>query len=296
MALTDVDNATLSNITTTGNSWGGVAIYTYGRYYPLGSSNVTVSGLTASEGNPLYIETGNYSDPAHPSAVVGFSAPQFGYTVHNPTDKLNHSFFQVTETNAISFALAFPLLLQSYIIRLSDGALILAPGMSIQAAVNAAAPGDTINVPAGTYTEQVFINKSLTLVGENRDTTIIKAPATIPVGSDRIPTWLRSPVPALMWSLSGFTVSGPAPAVAARSATASWFGMARTPISTITRSWISVMNPSAGARTELGSSSGALRGAQQEQLRSRITSLLVPEECASWSATPDPAQRSPATP
>ena len=73
VALTDVDNATLTNITTSGNNWGGVAIYTYGRYYTLGSSNVTVSGLTASEGNPLYIETGNYSDPAHPSAVVGFT-------------------------------------------------------------------------------------------------------------------------------------------------------------------------------------------------------------------------------
>ena len=42
-------------------------------------------------------------------------------------------------------------------------------------------------MPAGTYTEQVFINKSLTLVGENRDTTIIKAPATIPAALWRDP-------------------------------------------------------------------------------------------------------------
>src|SRR5438309_1538827 len=36
---------------------------------------------------------------------------------------------------------------------------------SIQAAVNAASPGDTIHVAHGTYKEQVTITKSLSLVG-----------------------------------------------------------------------------------------------------------------------------------
>src|SRR5262245_15583901 len=36
---------------------------------------------------------------------------------------------------------------------------------SIQAAVNAASPGDTINVAAGTYTEMVHINKTVSLRG-----------------------------------------------------------------------------------------------------------------------------------
>jgi len=37
--------------------------------------------------------------------------------------------------------------------------------MTIQAAINAASPGDVINVPAGTYAEKVTINKSVSLIG-----------------------------------------------------------------------------------------------------------------------------------
>src|SRR6185312_11512567 len=39
------------------------------------------------------------------------------------------------------------------------------PYCTIQAAVNAASPGDIINVAAGTYSELVTVNKALTLTG-----------------------------------------------------------------------------------------------------------------------------------
>src|ERR1044071_2968614 len=38
---------------------------------------------------------------------------------------------------------------------------------TIQAAINAAAPGDTINVAAATYAENVDVNKAVTLLGPN---------------------------------------------------------------------------------------------------------------------------------
>jgi len=46
---------------------------------------------------------------------------------------------------------------------------------TIQQAINAASPGDTIFVRNGTYHENVLVNKTVNLIGENNQTTIIDA-------------------------------------------------------------------------------------------------------------------------
>ena len=46
-------------------------------------------------------------------------------------------------------------------------------GESIQNAINSAQPQDTIFVHVGTYYEHVIVNKTVSLIGENRDSTII---------------------------------------------------------------------------------------------------------------------------
>jgi len=56
--------------------------------------------------------------------------------------------------------------------------------LQIQDAINAANEGDTIFVKKGYYVENPVINKSISLVGEDRDTTIIDVTAGLKVERD----------------------------------------------------------------------------------------------------------------
>ena len=53
---------------------------------------------------------------------------------------------------------------------------------TIQEAINHASDGDTVFVRAGTYIESVVINRTISLLGENRETTIIQAVAPTSYG------------------------------------------------------------------------------------------------------------------
>ena len=87
---------------------------------------------------------------------------------------------------------------------------------TIQAAVDAAAPGDAISVGSGTYTEQVVIAKDLDLIGSGAGSTSIKAPATLtPYGTNVANGTLNSAIVQVGHGahvrISRLTVSGPIP-------------------------------------------------------------------------------------
>lgn len=79
---------------------------------------------------------------------------------------------------------------------------------TIQEAIDKATSGHAIQVAAGTYTEQLTINKNLTLTGANQATAIVQAPGAMvqdAVGQRSIVTVEN----AATVNMSGFTVQGP---------------------------------------------------------------------------------------
>ncbi|MCP3754006.1 nitrous oxide reductase family maturation protein NosD [Streptomyces sp. TBY4] len=79
---------------------------------------------------------------------------------------------------------------------------------TIQAAVDAASPGDRISVRAGVYREQVVIGKNLSITGAGDGKTTIQAPSTLTPGEDGGNAIVEIHEGASV-SLSKLAVSGP---------------------------------------------------------------------------------------
>jgi parallel beta-helix repeat protein len=86
--------------------------------------------------------------------------------------------------------------------------VIVKPGQSIQAAIDGAAPGDTIKVKAGTYEASLVIDKPVRLVGQH-------ATLVPPVGATDPACYLSNPSDSAVCviktagvTIEGFTVSG----------------------------------------------------------------------------------------
>ena len=88
------------------------------------------------------------------------------------------------------------------------------PLKTVQAGVNAVNPSGTVHVAAGTYTEQVVVNKPVTITGAGQATTIIQGPPTM-VDTACIASGSRAVVAVCGSSgstvvMSGVTISGDA--------------------------------------------------------------------------------------
>ncbi|MCL4302200.1 MAG: right-handed parallel beta-helix repeat-containing protein [Anaerolineae bacterium] len=167
LAITDGLGANLSNITTSGNAWAGMAIYTSTYYPPAGSSNITLSGTNSfGELVPFYTEPANPSDPITNINVSN----DFHWTVRRTATPTTIAYFQ-TLTAAKNAVEALPATIStSAIYDLDNDRFFVpckasAPAYTIQAAIEVASAGDTVLVEAGTYNENINVNKRVAIMG-----------------------------------------------------------------------------------------------------------------------------------
>src|SRR5512145_1945880 len=80
--------------------------------------------------------------------------------------------------------------------------------LTIQAAIDAAEPGQTVKVLKGIYTEQLVITRDVAIVGAGKDVTVIRAPAALVPGQLGFPSIVEVYDGAKL-SMSRLTVSGP---------------------------------------------------------------------------------------
>ncbi|HEY8950882.1 MAG TPA: filamentous hemagglutinin N-terminal domain-containing protein [Rhizomicrobium sp.] len=191
IALTDSADITLTNVTTTNNAWGGLALYQTNYFYDQQLTDINVDTSNHfNEANGIYIEdqSDGIGDPSRgkPSVVGGsgldvgtLNIAGYDYVAVDKSNSADqYTFFQKTKQDAIDFATDSTAnhnhltLANTYVEGWTGSALnnIFEVGfntagdksLTIQAAENAATAGGTINVGSGTYAEDVSVGTQLT--------------------------------------------------------------------------------------------------------------------------------------
>ena len=186
ITLTDSNGITLTDITTSGNNWGSVAVYSSGKFYEAGSNGITFTGTyTAAEAVKVYAQ--------ETAGSVGNLTLNLGETVYkvqnsafrgvgsDNKDSAEFMFFFGSETEAVAFATSLSPANKSVITTSSTTGgvnaepgtnFIVGAGMSIGAAVAAASAGATVDVRAGTFNEVLTVGEDITIKGAGATTIV----------------------------------------------------------------------------------------------------------------------------
>ncbi|MDP2140133.1 MAG: filamentous hemagglutinin N-terminal domain-containing protein [Gammaproteobacteria bacterium] len=180
--ITDSANVTVRNSTTRNNKWGGLALYQANIYRNQQVNNITVEANNSfTELNPVYLQDLSASRDFGTLNIEGFDFAVRNTTTIPQSNFNQYTWLQRTQQDAFNYAVNIPNApsAASYVqgwnrssatqnFHVGTGSLLGGgtQAMSIGTAVGAAGTGATVDVYAGTYAEQLNLNKTgLTLTG-----------------------------------------------------------------------------------------------------------------------------------
>ena len=183
ISLTDSANIHVSNVTTSDNEWGGLAIYQRNKQYDQQVNNITIDGVNSfGEANPVYMEDesdGTYLYGGVNGLDIG-AVNIAGFTLagHNVNAADKYTWLNNTVTGLADWMLTKGELATGYVTGWTGSAAnnefyvghaTDTTAMSVNAAVDNAASGAVINVAGGNYAQgsQVNIDKDMTIVGDS---------------------------------------------------------------------------------------------------------------------------------
>ena len=186
IAITDSTDVTLTNISTSGNQWGSVSISPTNRFYDGPTDQIKFTGTySATETIKIYVEdasNGILGDGNNEVAIApgvyasqnmgsltlpgSFGIENHGYQIKAGSGDVSKTWYFATESDADQFlALVDAPTKAAITYTAPDGHFLVKAGMSIQTAINAAHTSDKIVVAAGTFNENLSINKAVTIEG-----------------------------------------------------------------------------------------------------------------------------------
>ena len=209
VSITGCVNVSANNITTDNNAWGSFAIYcSNSSFLDRACDNVIIYGDTCSFG-----ETNLYLQDEFGLVSTNITVDGYEYIVRNMNYRPEAAgFYHYQDTLADATALALYLdtiAAGSYIINIDDGSYVVADGMAIQPAIDAAVSGDVINLGAGSFGSALSLNLPITLNGANAG--IHPAVGTHPtetVGARGAETILTNNYPAIVPAADNITIDG----------------------------------------------------------------------------------------
>ena len=179
IAISDSANVTVRNSSTTGNAWGGLALYQSNNLAG-GGTNQQLTGITVDSNNNFSQAAGLYLQDSSSLLNPGtLSIQGYGFTVRNSThrsDGAQFTFFEKTAQNAFDYSVNLDTPADSVVQGWNGSANsadfyvgrgtrtgVGSVALSLQTALGASGSGAAINVASGAYAESASVSGARTL-------------------------------------------------------------------------------------------------------------------------------------